>query len=326
MLGLVRSVYAPLFYAFKFVCYPFDVVLRFIGRGWGAWRPSTRGTEVLDQDAPSKYQTTEYPPDAFDVPDQPPNTTVAFSLEYYPPGASKVIGRGSWCYIGLVDESTVLKYPKHLEEGDNIQVKAQLLEIVGSHPRIIKSHGLTEHGLLLQYAPKGNLSDYFAENPDIPLEQKLRWCKQAAEAVDYIHEKNILHCDINSRNFLLDSNLDLLLADFQGVLLSTDGKALLDGQSRESSKYHCPRVIADYAEVKTDIFALGSTIYFILMSHEVFPELISWEQEEEVEARFSNGQFPTDSHICSKVTAKCWQQCYESARDVIFDLSQIQLS
>jgi hypothetical protein len=62
------------------------------------------------------------------------------------------------------------------------------------------------------------------------------------------------------------------------------------------------------------------------MSHEVFPELNSWEHEEEIEARFSNGQFPTDSHICSKVTAKRWQQCYESARDVIFDLSQIQLS
>lgn len=185
---------------------------------------------------------------------------------------------------------------------------------------------MTEHGLLLQYAPKGNLNDYVAENPDIPLEQKLRWCKQAAEAVNYIHKKNVLHCDINSRNFLLDSNLDLLLADFQGVLLSTNGKALLDGRSRESTKYHCPRVHVDYAEVKTDIFALGSTIYFILMSHEVFPELNSWEHEEEIEARFSNGQFPTDSHICSEVTEKCWQQCYESVGDIIFDLSQIQLS
>jgi serine/threonine protein kinase len=88
---------------------------------------------------------------------------------------------------------------------------------------------------LTEYAPKGNLSDYIAENPDIPLEQKLRWCKQAAEAANYIHEKNVLHCDVNSRSFLLDINFDLLLADFQGVLLSTDGEALLDGQYWESS-------------------------------------------------------------------------------------------
>lgn len=268
----------------------------------------------------------EYPPDAFNVPDHTPNTTVVFSREYYPPGVSKIIGRGGWCYIGLIDESTVLKYPKNPEEVDNIQVEARLLEVLGSHPRIIRSHGLTEHGLLLQYASNGNLSDYIAENPNISLEQKLHWCEQAAEAVRYIHEKNVLHCDINSRNLLLDGDLNLLLADFQGVLASTDGKTLLDGLSRENTKYHCPRVHCDYAEVKTDIFALGSAIYSIMTEHEVFPDLNSWEHEEEIEVRFGNGQFPTDTHPCCKITEKCWKQRYESARDVISDLCQIQLS
>lgn len=268
----------------------------------------------------------EYPPDAFNVPNHTPNTTVVFSREYYPPGVSKIIGRGGWCYIGLVDESTVLKYPKHPEEGDSIQVEAQLLKVLGSHPRIIKSHGLTEHGLLLQYAPKGNLSDYIAENPNISLEQKLRWCEQAAEAVRYIHEKNVLHCDISGRNFLLSRDLNLVLADFQGVLISTDGKILLDGLSRENTKYFCPRVDGNYADVKTDIFALGSAIYSIMMGHEIFPELNSWEHEEEIETRFGNGQFPTDTHLCFEITEKCWKQSYESAREILSDLHQIQLS
>lgn len=141
----------------------------------------------------------------------------------------------------------------------------------------------------------------------------------------YIHEKNVLHCDISGRNLLLDSDLNLLLADFEGVMISANGEILLTGLSRENAKHYCPRVHSDYADVKTDIFALGSTIYSIMMGHEVFPDLNSWEHEEKIGARFSNGQFPTDTHPCFEITAKCWKQSYESAKDVISDLSQISL-
>ncbi|PWY87254.1 kinase-like protein, partial [Aspergillus sclerotioniger CBS 115572] len=245
---------------------------------------------------------------------------------YYPPGVSKVIGRGGWCYIGLIDDSTVLKYPKIPGEGDNIKVEAQILNILGYHPRIIKSHGLTDHGLVLQYALKGNLDEYITHNPDVSVEQRPHWCKQTAEAVSYIHEKNVMHCDMGPRNLLLDDDLDILLADFQGVLKSADGRILLDGLSWEYPKYYCPRAHCDYIDVKTDVFALGFVIYSIIMGHEVFPELNSWEHDEEIEARFANGQFPTDRHPCFEITEKCWKQLYESAGDVVADLSQIQLS
>jgi serine/threonine protein kinase len=169
------------------------------------------------------------------------------------------------------------------------------------------------------------LGKYITSEPDVYLKRRLRWCRQAAEAVEYVHEKRVIHCDISLRNFLLDKDLDLLLADFQGMLKSTDGATLLNGLARECTKSFLPRVNGDYADVKTDLFALGSAIYFIMMGHEVFPELDSLDDDEEIESRFRNGHFPTDEHACCQITMNCWKQLYQSASDVVFDLSQISV-
>lgn len=223
---------------------------------------------------------------------------------YLPPGVTKVITRDRDNFIDLIDETTVLKYPCIPDNTEGLQIEAKLFEAIGSHPRIVACNGLTEHGLILQYAPNGNLKEYIACNPTISLNQRLRWCRQAAEAVDYIHQKNVIHCDISLRNILLDDNLDLLLSDFQAMLKGVDGETLLDGLSRECSKSFAPRPHGDYADRKTDLFALGSAIYFIIMGREIFPELDSLEEDEddEIVARLENGQFPTDSHACSAIT------------------------
>ncbi|KAF3492228.1 eukaryotic translation initiation factor 3 subunit I [Arthroderma uncinatum] len=209
------------------------------------------------------------PPAANDLPIHPAHVEVIQVSRYYPPGVSKIIGRGGESYIGLIDESTVLKYPCIPGNREGIEIEAELLAILGNHPRILSLKGLNEHGLLLQYAPNGNVYDRVLSEPVIPLDQKLCWCKQAAEAVKYIHEKGVIHCDINLRNLLLDDNLDILLADFQ-----------------------------------------------------VFPELDSLDDDEQIASRFQSGQFPTDSHAYFKITDKCWRQLYESAEDIILDISR----
>lgn len=58
------------------------------------------------------------------------------------------------------------------------------------------------------------------------------------------------------------------------MLKSPHGETLLDGLSRECTKSFMSRSHGDFADVKTDIFALGSAIYFIMLGHEVFRNLI----------------------------------------------------
>ncbi|CAG7920977.1 unnamed protein product [Penicillium olsonii] len=224
---------------------------------------------------------------------------------YYPPGVSEIIALGGGSFIGLIDDTTVLKYSNIPGDIEGIHVEAKLLEVLGSHPRIIASKGLTEHGPLLQRASNGSLYNYVLSQPVIALELRLRWCRQAAEAVDYIHRKHVIHY-------------------FQGMLKSSDNVTLLDGLSRECSKSYSPRDHGDFACEKTDIFALGSAIFFIMTGHEVFPDLDSLADEEEIYHRFQNGLFPSESHACSTITSKCWTQQYLSADEIIHDLSLVE--
>lgn len=245
---------------------------------------------------------------------------------YYPAGVKRLLTRCAGNWIGVVDESTILKYPLTDDHWPQIRAEAEMLEVLGDHPRVVKSKGLTEAGILLEYAPNGDLYEYFAAHPDIPLDLRLLWCVQLAEAMVYIHSKRIIHCDIRHRNLLLDADLNLKLCDFQGRLLSADGDYLLNGDSIEGAKTWLPRPPPDSSTYKTDLFAVGSTIYYIMMGHEVFPELDGhkYEDEVEIERRFRAGEFPTDTHLCDAITDKCWRQKYDSAQDLFDDLVAIQ--
>ena len=108
---------------------------------------------------------------------------------------------------------------------------------------------------------------------------KLRLAVQACEAVAYIHANNVLRCDINASNFVLDDALGLVICDFQGRLLDSDGSVRLDGGVPENPKSHMPCKKDDEANVETEIFALGSTVYHIMQGHimqghEPFPDSV----------------------------------------------------
>ena len=160
---------------------------------------------------------------------------------YLPQGVKRIIAHGSGCWIGEVDKTTVLKYPHTDEEMKWVQIEAKIHSVLGRHPRIVQSKAIRKDGLLLEFAPNGNLHEYLTAHPEASLERRLSWCIQATEAVAYIHSKRVLHCDLRHDNFLLDTNLDLKLADFQGHYFSTDGEILLDdGLSLESTKSYLP--------------------------------------------------------------------------------------
>ena len=245
---------------------------------------------------------------------------------YLPPAVKNVLTIGGSSWIGEVDATTVLKYPHDRgEENEVFETESKILNVFGKHPRIIELKAYTDDGLYLERAINGDLYEYLKTHLSISIQQRLTCCRQTAEAVAYAHSKRVIHCDIRPRNLLLDDNLDLKLADFQGEYLSAEEEVLLNGFASEPCKFSCPRQSADHADVKTDLFALGSTIYCIIMGHEVFPDLIGDDDatEEEVQCRFLARQYPSDSHACSVITTKCWDQVYNSAMEVLDDIDAI---
>lgn len=263
-----------------------------------------------------------------------------------PEGVSRVFGNGLGSYVALYGDDQVLKYPLvppqetniYDEKGtairanlrersiEGLRVEEQILRVLGNHPRIVRLIQKHPDGIVLEYVPNDSIGYYLRDiDPNPPLQQRLKWARQAAEAVAYIHSKNVLHCDISIGNLLLDADLDVKLIDFQGRLLAPDGTVLLDGQSGNGAMASMPRSDPNHFDFKTDIFALGTSIYYIMTGQLPFPDLDPVMDDEEIERRFRVGQLPSlEEHRGGVVVWKCWQGSYESAQDVVVDLQNIE--
>jgi serine/threonine protein kinase len=245
---------------------------------------------------------------------------------YFPESVRHIITTGSCHYIGFVDESTVLKYPHFKGPSRALDVEHAMFRQLGKHPRIIGFKGKHQDGLLLEYAPSGSLESYIREG-NITKEEKIRFAKEIAEGVAYAHGKNIIICDINVRNVLLDAERHIKLCDFQGRLLGSDGEILYDGGASENAESFMPRHNNDFADVKTDIFALGSTIYHIATGHRPFPQLHTIDDEAEFLRLFQEGRFPPlEAEVGGEIVWKCWEGSYSCASEVVDDLTTLQAS
>ncbi|MCJ1396470.1 hypothetical protein MMC18_009360, partial [Xylographa bjoerkii] len=245
---------------------------------------------------------------------------------YCPEPVKKFLAVGGNSFIGLVDNSTVFKYPRlrnDTEATASLDVEARLFEIIGFHARIIGFRGQGNNGLFIEYAPHGSLAQHLLEN-NPTIQQRLTWAYQATEAIAVVHQKRVIHRDIKVNNLLLDAALDIKLCDFQGRLLGPNGEIKLDGGSSENPKSFMPRADSEYADLKTDIFALGSALYHIMEGHEIFPELDCFSDEEQISENFRSGQFPELGFLPMRdVVHKCWEGNYNSAEMVLRDIKCI---
>lgn len=114
----------------------------------------------------------------------------------------------------------------------------------------------------------------------------------------FIHSKGVIHCDLHLNNLLLDEQLDLQLCDFSGSLFGE-----LDGGAMESVRYFLPRNPHATPDIRSDLFALGSVMYYIMSGHQPYDSLSG----DEVTARYSRGEFPdVDALLCGWPIKACW--------------------
>ncbi|KAK3904169.1 kinase-like domain-containing protein [Staphylotrichum tortipilum] len=194
--------------------------------------------------------------------------------------------------------------------------------------RVIESGtSSTDEGLYLERAPNGTIAEYILKSgKPLSLPQRLAWCRETASAVAWIHAHRVLHCDIQPTNLLLDKDLHVKLSDFQGKLLAEEcTMVLVDGGSMEPYRFSLPRDNFR-TDVKTDLFALGCTVYFILLGHMIFPDIGLKDAEawERVEERLKRKEWPREEHACKAVVLKCWEEEYESAEEVVRDLEAVE--
>lgn len=162
--------------------------------------------------------------------------------------------------------------------------------------------------------------------PSLSIGQRLKWARQAAEAVAYIHSKNVIHCDLGVHNLMLTANLDTKLIDFQSRLLASDGMTVvLNGGAGPCALAQMPRPDKNRYDAKTDLFSMGTTMFHIMTGSPPFTDLDTYDDAEEVERRFREAEYPRlDECYCGEAIRKCWKGLYQSADALVKDLECLE--
>jgi serine/threonine protein kinase len=92
---------------------------------------------------------------------------------------------------------------------------------------------------------------------------------QVAEALAYAHGQGVLHRDIKPSNLLLDTQGTVWVSDFG--LATPDHEGLTQtGSVLGTLRYMAPERYRGQADARSDVYALGCTLYELLALREAF--------------------------------------------------------
>ncbi len=136
------------------------------------------------------------------------------------------------------------------------------------HPNIVQLIGVVpepvDFMLILELCEGGSLRSFLTNyTDDLPYDLQRSWAQQAARAIEYLQDMDVIHKDIKSDNFVIASGNVLKLTDF-GLAKLTD-KTMNDVSERGTAAYMAPEVFTEgILSVHHDIFAYGVVVWEIV--------------------------------------------------------------
>ncbi|OQR79408.1 serine/threonine-protein kinase SIK3-like [Tropilaelaps mercedesae] len=118
--------------------------------------------------------------------------------------------------------------------------------------------------LVTEYAQNGEIFDYLVENGPMPEDHARLKFKQIVSAIKYCHERQIVHRDLKAENLLLDSDMNIKIADFGFSNFFTPDATLSTWCG--SPPYAAPELFEgrEYDGPKADIWSLGVVLYVLV--------------------------------------------------------------
>lgn len=204
------------------------------------------------------------------------------------------------------------------------------------HPNIVKLEDLIlmpQTGyLVMEFVEGSNLREYMQLQGPVPFEKALVLWKEALSALDYAHQKNMVHMDIKPSNIMLTEEGQVKLIDFG---ISQDANKIHQEYVLGTPYYMSPEQInGQRVDHRTDIYSFGVTMYELLTGSLPFTRTNSREALlEEVKQRkmpslgsmsgISQDLLKKTDAVIEKATEKDPYKRYQDCGELMKDLDNL---
>lgn len=170
---------------------------------------------------------------------------------------------GTKAAIKILDASNLSEH----ETEDFLQEARIIAEL--RHPNIIRLLDFSiQDGrpfLVMEYISEGTLAEQYARGTIFTLPKVVSYVKQVAAALQYAHNRKLVHRDVKPSNMLVQENGEIVLSDF-GIAVVRNDSSVITGKSAivGTAAFMAPEQILGKALSASDQYALAVCVYFWL--------------------------------------------------------------
>uniref|UniRef100_A0A8B9RF53 non-specific serine/threonine protein kinase n=1 Tax=Astyanax mexicanus TaxID=7994 RepID=A0A8B9RF53_ASTMX len=181
----------------------------------------------------------------------------------------KTIGKGNFAKVKLARHVLTGKEVRINISGLNSpnHLKMRIMKLL-NHPNIVKLFEVIETEktlyLVMEYASGGEVFDYLVAHGRMKEKEARAKFRQIVSAVQYCHQKCIVHRDLKAENLLLDADMNIKIADFGFSNEFTLGNKL--DTFCGSPPYAAPELFQGkkYDGPEVDVWSLGVILYTLV--------------------------------------------------------------
>ena len=113
----------------------------------------------------------------------------------------------------------------------------------------------------MDYAPNGTMRQHFLKGWQISPQTMLPYVQQVASALQFAHDRKLIHRDVKPENMLLGEDKEVILSDF-GIAVVAQSSRHQDIQEVVGTlAYMAPEQIQAHPRPASDQYSLGVVIY-----------------------------------------------------------------
>ena len=115
--------------------------------------------------------------------------------------------------------------------------------------------------LVMDYALNGTLRQRHPKGTRLPLDTLISYVTQITSALQYAHDRRLIHRDVKPENILVGSNSELLLSDFGIAVVTHSSRSLGTLDKAGTVSYMAPEQLRGKPRPASDQYALAVIVY-----------------------------------------------------------------